>query len=141
MKMLSKLDIAIRENLLKDYTCETFFNQVLIDHPGLDEVEEEFHDLELFRVCHLWQGQINSSGYGAFTLYSKIYGKKYTVKAHRFAFAHEFGAESLPEGVEGGDRYVLNHICHQRSCVNPYHLEVVTNKENVSREKRKPKDA
>jgi len=134
--MLSKSDIAIKENIEKEHTCETFFNQVLINHDSLDEIEKDFVYFEIDKACHIWQGAKDKKGYGKFTVYSK--GPK-RIKAHRFAFAHEFGFDALPEGLENGHRYVLNHLCYNRACVNPYHLEVITSKENNSREKRKPK--
>ena len=138
---MSKKDYAIKLRVEDEVCAENFFNKVLIDHPALDEVEEEFHDLELFRVCHIWQGELDNRGYGRFALHVKDLGFA-NVKAHRFAFAYEFGFDALPEGTTGGEgRKVLNHLCHTPACVNPYHLEVITNDENVSREKRKPKDA
>jgi hypothetical protein len=138
---MSKKDYAIKLRVEDEVCAENFFNKVLIDHPALDEVEEEFHDLELFRVCHIWQGPKDYKGYGRYGIYIKDLGT-FSVKAHRFAFAHEFGFDALPVGAMGGEgRKVLNHLCHNRLCVNPYHLEVITNDENISPEKRKPKDA
>jgi hypothetical protein len=44
---------------------------------------------------------------------------------HRIAYEAERG--SIPEGL------VLDHLCRNRGCVNPWHLEPVTNIQNVMR--------
>lgn len=46
-------------------------------------------------------------------------------KAHRLAYEMLVGP--IPAGL------ILDHLCRNRSCVNPAHLEVVTNRENVLR--------
>jgi len=61
----------------------------------------------------------NAAGYGMF----KIRGR--TEKAHRVAYYCSHGP--IPEGL------VLDHLCRNRGCVNPSHLEPVTNWENVLR--------
>ena len=68
-------------------------------------------------TCWLWTGA-KSGGYGCFNRGGK------TQRAHRFSY--ELTA-NIPEGL------VLDHICRVRSCVNPAHLQVVTNKENILR--------
>jgi hypothetical protein len=139
--MLSRLDQAIKENIEKEHTLQTFYNQVLVD---VDDVEdyhcETCYESHLDNICHVWQGQTRKDGYGAFTIYSKSLSKKYTVKAHRFAYAAAYGFDALPLGtIYAKDRLVINHICHNRACVNPMHLEVITNNQNLSHEKRKPR--
>ena len=67
--------------------------------------------------CWIWQGSINKkTGYG-----KKQLGGK-TMLAHRWIYETLFGR--IPEGK------VINHRCSNPSCVNPYHLEVVTQAEN-----------
>jgi hypothetical protein len=49
--------------------------------------------------------------------------KKYM--AHRFSYLKLVGP--IPEGLQ------IDHLCRVRHCVNPDHLEPVTNKENIRR--------
>ena len=48
-----------------------------------------------------------------------------TPSAHRFYYEREYGP--IPEGLE------IDHLCRNRKCVRPDHLEAVTHRENVLR--------
>jgi len=65
--------------------------------------------------CWEWTGTHLPTGYGTF-------GKAYT---HRLAYELEVG--SIPEG------YDIDHLCRNRGCCNPAHLEAVTHYENTRR--------
>lgn len=69
--------------------------------------------------CWEWTGARYLKGYGYFL----IQGKQQ--RAHRFSY--ELHAGPIPGGL------VIDHLCRNKRCVNPAHLEVVTNKENVLR--------
>jgi hypothetical protein len=73
--------------------------------------------------CVEWVGYRNTFGYGHLTLC--VSGVRRTFKAHRLAYELEVGP--IPEGL------VLDHLCSNPACVNPAHLEPVTQKENVRR--------
>ena len=49
------------------------------------------------------------------------------VQLHRYVYEQLVGA--IPSGL------VLDHLCIQRNCCNPFHLEPVTIKENTLRGK------
>lgn len=70
--------------------------------------------------CWYWIGNRSYKGYGEFAVSAT---KKQ--KAHRFAY--EFFVGPIPNGM------TIDHLCRNRSCVNPKHLEAVTNKVNILR--------
>ena len=74
--------------------------------------------------CWLWTG-VTSKGYGLMG----AGGRKYRV--HRFAY--ELLVGPIPDGL------VLDHLCRVRNCVNPAHLEPVTDLENILRGERASK--
>ncbi len=66
--------------------------------------------------CFWWTGCVDSGGYGRF----RAAGRQ---RAHQFAFFVAYGHP--PEGMQ------IDHICRNRSCVNPLHLRPLTLVENV----------
>jgi hypothetical protein len=140
--MPSKKDIAIKENITKPHTVETFFKSVYIRKADDAIMADSLDDFmkQITDPCHLWRGSLDYKGYGAFSVWSKELNRQVTVKAHRFAYALEHGFEALPIGIDSGDgtQLVINHLCHNRACVNVKHLEAITDNENTSPEKRKP---
>lgn len=67
-------------------------------------------------ACWNWTGSKVPTGYG----YIRENGKMR--RAHRVAYALANG--KIPEGME------VDHMCHNRSCVNSSHLRLVTRKQN-----------
>lgn len=74
--------------------------------------------------CWLWTGVIQSRGYGTCYVGTGRADQRLRV-AHRVIYERLVGL--VPEGL------VLDHLCRVRSCVNPAHLEPVTNRENILR--------
>ena len=68
--------------------------------------------------CWEWQASVRANGYGQFNLN----GAK---KAHRVSYALLVG--DIPNSLQ------LDHLCRNRRCVNPKHLEPVTQQENLRR--------
>ena len=69
--------------------------------------------------CWLWNASTNQGGYGQFKVGPRPH------LAHRVAF--EALAGPIPAGLQ------LDHLCRNRTCCNPAHLEPVTGRENVLR--------
>lgn len=69
--------------------------------------------------CWLWTGSCNNYGYG------KILNRNKSLAAHRLAYELFIGP--IPKGL------VIDHLCRVPCCVNPDHLEPVTNRENILR--------
>ncbi len=69
--------------------------------------------------CWLWNAVKHDCGYGRFFNNSK------RLLAHRVSYEMQVGP--IPEG------FVIDHLCRTPACVNPKHLEAVTNRENVLR--------
>lgn len=81
-----------------------------------------------FTECILWQRACDTKGYGLIAIKLKLY------KAHRIFYQLFIG--EIPKGLQ------LDHLCEVKNCVNPFHLEIVTNQENTQRyqDRRKAKN-
>ena len=73
--------------------------------------------------CLVWFGGMYGSGYGAFFPGGNRTGGN--VLAHRWLFERLVGP--IPDGFD------IDHLCRNRPCVNPEHLEPVTRLENIRR--------
>jgi len=91
--------------------------------PRFDPVDVRFwrYVKELPNGCWQWQGAL-SRGYGRFTIAQR---PTVCVGAHRFAF--ELLRRPIPAGL------TIDHLCKNTACVNPNHMEVVTQSVNSKR--------
>ena len=77
-----------------------------------------WHKINKTDSCWLWTGY-KKQGYGHFDV------KRKHIRAHRLVY--EALVKKVPEGLQ------LDHLCRVRHCVNPRHLEPVTQKVNILR--------
>jgi len=106
---------------------DTYNRLMASKKPGRTMVQDEAYEVafrfwskvERTDTCWNWKGLLDN-GYGMFSL---THDKK--VRAHRFSY--QIMVCEIPEDK------VIDHLCRNRACVNPEHMEVVTLKENILR--------
>lgn len=76
--------------------------------------------VEKTEECWIWVGRLNRKGYG------NVQVKGVKRNAHRAVY--------LESGFVIPDGYHLDHLCRNKTCVNPAHMEPVTPQENVRRQ-------
>lgn len=118
------IDECDRQHSARGY-CAMHYRRLLNNgHPEsllrIADARERFETfIEKTETCWLWTGSLTWDGYGIFRENNRRTG------AHRFAYEYFIGP--IP------DRLQIDHLCRVKNCVNPDHLEPVTNAENTAR--------
>jgi hypothetical protein len=104
-------------------------------HGRVPRSDEEFRQWFWARVektdtCWLWRGPLTDRGYGEINVcHSSGPSRQKTARVHRLTY--EWAAGPIQQGL------TIDHLCRVRNCVNPEHLEAVTQGENTSRGERR----
>ena len=79
-----------------------------------------YKDVKIQGPCWNWVGSMIPNGYGIMN-----FARNQHFGAHRVSYAIHIG--EIPEGLD------IDHLCRNRRCVNPLHLEAVTRAVNIRR--------
>ena len=93
-------------------------------------VDTGFTINELPSPCHLWRGPTSGTGRGG--NYGRMSLNGQTVATHIVSYTHYYGY--VPSKKQ------IDHLCNQRLCCNPAHLELVTHLTNQRRRAKRAKE-
>lgn len=82
--------------------------------------------MNLSLPCDEWDGYIDYNGYGSLTFADPETGRRMPFNVHRLMAAEWFGVVTS-RGVQ------VDHLCRNRKCWEPAHLEIVSRKVNLLR--------
>lgn len=94
-------------------------NKVNADETLFDRFWEKV-DKNAANGCWLWTASLDTKGYGQI-------GISYDRKKRAHVVSYVWSKGEVPEGKE------IDHLCRNRACVNPEHLEAVSHRENCLR--------
>lgn len=85
-----------------------------------EQIERFWSRVDKSGECWLWTAYRDRDGYGQAT--ATIAGKRRMGYVHRLSYSLSVG--TIPDGMQ------VDHMCHNRGCVNPEHLRIATRKQN-----------
>lgn len=91
----------------------------------LTDLQRFKNNIKIVGKCWEWQLAKDRDGYGWLKIGSLTDNSKKMVYSHRWSCEHFNGR--IPKG------YQVDHLCENKCCVNPAHLEAVTSLENQKR--------
>ncbi len=87
--------------------------------PKKSRIERFWEKVQKTDTCWNWIGSHDRKRYGF------LWDGDANVRVHRWAYEYFVGP--IPKSL------TIDHLCRNPSCVNPEHLEIVTNRENILR--------
>lgn len=88
-----------------------------MSRPRTDPVARFWSKVDKSGTCWEWTSAPNNDGYGRLKVDERH------ILAHRYSWI--LAGNSIPDGMQ------LDHACRNRTCVNPAHLRVTTQYENM----------
>lgn len=92
-----------------------------VEHMGMELIDQLSDKFTIGDGCWEWTAGRNTNGYGAINIARRQY------RAHRVMY--EWLVGPIPSGMD------LDHLCRNRACVRPDHLEPVSRQTNLLRGK------
>jgi hypothetical protein len=107
--------------------CRMLLTSIPGDFGGVIELDQRFWSkVDASGICWEWTASISKGGYGKFTIpFGDGTGRSKHVYAHRHSW--EILVGPISDGLQ------VDHLCRNRKCVNPDHLEPVTTQVNCHR--------
>jgi len=99
--------------------------------PGYITSKILYNNTGALTLCWEWQGEINRNGYG------RLWVNGDRVMSH----VHVYQLSGKEFKVGRKIRYVVDHLCENRCCCNPDHLQQVEESTNLKRRYRRVKRA
>ncbi len=116
----SKVEVASWTPTYFSRISRKFWGNKTVSDRWLDKVHKPAEWTE--EACWEWVGAKTGDGYGYMLI---SWRPRKPVLAHRYGYEYLVGP--IPDGL------VIDHLCRNKLCVNPNHLEPVTIAENTGR--------